>query len=387
MMNSRERMIATLERRKPDRVPIQLGWRDEVMDAVKAHYGVETDTEVARILEADMQRSVGVSVTWADYDKRVNGELSGPFGHIGKTVLHDESTFEDRWGVVERVGDDGKYLQWVDGPFYMTDDLDAFDWPKADRLVFDMDAMKKRVAELKEQGYWINGSPGVHPFKQGWRMRGFENFLADYVANPDWVAAVQERFLEYNLMLTRTCAEAGVDMFQYWGDVAMQHNMMVPPDSWRALDKAFWRRLIEGTREVNPDVRFFFHSDGDVTPIIPDLIEIGFDILNPVQPECVNPGVIKRDFGDRITLDGGGSVQRMLPFGTPDDCRREVDFLMRHCAYNGGYIFRASNVVSFDCPVENVVAYYEAARDYDLSQLDGPPADIEEPPCLSVGPS
>lgn len=386
MMTPRERMIATLEHRMPDRVPIMLGWRDEVQEAVMRHYGVDTFGEVARILEADMSRGVGVQTRWPEYEKRVNGEISGAFGHIGRTVLHDERTFEDPWGVVERVGEDGKYLEWMNGPFYMTEDLDAFDWPTMDNLVFDLEDMKRRVAECKEQGYWVDGSSGIHPFKQGWRMRGFENFLADYVANPDWVAAIQERFLEYNLMLTRTCAEAGVDMFQYWGDVAMQHTMIVPPDSWRALDKVFWRRLIAGTREVNPDVRFFFHSDGDITPILPDLIEVGFDIVNPLQPECVNPGVVKRDFGDKITLDGGGSVQRMLPFGTPEDCRREVDFLMRHCAYEGGYIFRASNVVSFDCPVENVVAYYEAARDYDLSTIQGPPDRIDDPPCLAIGP-
>jgi hypothetical protein len=379
-------MIATLEHRVPDQVPIQLGWRDEVMEEAKKYYGVDTPREVEKILEADLTRWAGVRVEWPDYEKRINGTLSGEFGHIGKTVLHDERTFEDRWGVVERVGENRKYLEWITGPFAENDDLDSFDWPAADRLVPDPDLAAK-VRKLKDEGYWVLGTGGEHPFKSAWRMRGLENFLCDYVANPEWVEAIQARFLRYNLALTRTCAEAGVDMFPYWGDVAMQDRMMMPPDSWRRLDKQFWKQLIAGTREVNPDVRFFFHSDGNITDILPDLIEVGFDIINPLQPECVNPALIKKEYGARVTLDGGGSVQRTLPFGTVEDVKREVDFLIRCCAYDGGYIFRASNAVSFDCPMDNVIAFYETARDYDLSQLTGPPEEIPDPPpCMSVGP-
>lgn len=382
-MNPRERMIATLEHRKPDRVPIQLGWREEVMDAVKEYYKVDTPEEVAQILDADLYRGVSVETQWPDYEERINGELNGPFGNIGQTVLHDDRTFEDRWGVIERIGEDGKYLEWISGPFADTDDLDAFNWPTEDNLVYNPEELAQSVKKYKDAGYWVCGSNGVHPFKQAWRMRGLENFMCDYIANQEWVEAIQNRFLSYNLMFTRTCAKAGVDMFAYWGDVAMQDGMMVSPQCWRRLDKQFWKQLIKGTREVNPDVKFFFHSDGVITEIIPDLIEVGFDIINPLQPECVNPAAIKRDFGQQVTLDGGGSVQRTLPFGTIEDVKKEVDFLMRYCAYNGGYIFRASNVVGFDCPTENVIAYYETARDYDLSQLE-PPADIPEPPCMDV---
>ncbi len=383
-MNPRQRIIATLEHQKPDRVPILLFWRDEIWEAVKKHYRVETAGEVARILEADLYRYAEIDTRWPDFEKRINGELNGPFGHIGQTILHDERTFEDPWGVVERVGTDGKYLEWVNGPFVENNDLDAFPWPSQDDLVYDPDNLAESVRVFQEEGYWVSCLNGVHPFKQAWRMRGMENFLCDYVADPEWVEAIHERFLAYNLAINRAYAAAGVDMFEYWGDVAMQQGMMVSPESWRRLDKQFWKRLIKGTREIKPDARFFFHSDGDITLIISDLIEIGFDIINPLQPECLNPAMIKKIFGRRLTLDGGGSLQRTLPFGAIEDIKREVDFLLRCCAYDGGYIFRASNVVGFDCPTDNVVAYYEAARDYDLSQLEGPPAEIPEPPCMSI---
>ncbi len=382
-MTPRERMIATLEHRRPDQVPIQLGWRDEVMDAAMRHYGVGTAREVAGILGADMMRSVGVKTRWSEYDKRINGELRGPFGHVGPTVLHDERTFENPWGVVQRVGSTGKYLEWVGGPFVDTDDLDSFPWPDESSLIDDPGA-GERVRALQADGWWVAGSSGVHPFKHAWHMRGFENFLCDYVANPSWVEAIYERILAYNVPICRRMAAAGVDMLAYWGDVAMQDRMIVPPDRWRALDKPAWKRIIDETRKVNPQVRFFFHCDGDLSPIVDDLIEVGFDILNPLQPECVNPAEFKARWGDRITLDGGGSVQRTLPFGTLEDVRREVEFLLRCCAYNGGYVCRASNVVGFDCPLENVLAFFEMARDYDLSGLEGPPEHIPEPPCRSI---
>ena len=249
-MTPRERMIATLHHQKPDRIPIQFTLCDELMERVKRHYRVETGLEVERILDADIEREVGVTTLWPDYEKRTNGELNGPFGRVGRTVLRDARTFEDRWGVVQRVGDDRNYLQWVGGPFVNTDDLDAFNWPGADRIVDDPD-LPSRVRKLKDEGYWVCGSGGVHPFKHAWRMRGFENFLCDYIANPEWVEAIYDRIVRYNLEHCRRAAAAGVDAIQYWGDVAMQDRMIVPPDRWRALDKPVWQRLIAETRKVN----------------------------------------------------------------------------------------------------------------------------------------
>ena len=383
-MNSRERMIATLEHRRPDRVPIQINWRPELGEAVRRHLGLDTLDEVYETLGVDGYRTAHVKLHWGDYEKRTNGTPPGMYAGPGPRVMHDARTFEDEWGVVERVGEDGKYLEWVSGPFAHTDDLDSFDWPADDVIVHDP-GLPKRVAKFKEEGRWVAGSSGQHPFKQAWRMRGFENFLCDYVANPDFVEALYDRILDHTIAVCRRSAAAGADMLHFWGDVAMQDRMIVPPEQWRRLDKQAWRRIITGTRQVNPDVKFFFHCDGDVRPIIGDLVEVGFDILNPVQPECLNPALIKQQWGDRLTLDGGGSIQRTLPLGTLDDVRREVDFLMRTCAYNGGYIFRASNVVGFDCPIENVIAFYELARDYDLSKLEGPPDEIPDPPpCMSV---
>ena len=383
-MNPRERMTATLNHRKPERVPIFLGWRPEVFEEALKYYNVDSNEEVMKILDADMSRTVAPKTEWINYDGRTNGTLGGIYEWMGPVVLLDERTFEDHWGAVQRVGKDGKYMEWVSGPFADSDDLDSFDWP-GDKVIVDDPELPAKVEAFKKEGYWVVGSPGAHPFKRAWHMRGFENFLCDYIANPSFVEALYDRILEHVIPMCRRSAEIGVDMLDFWGDVAMQDRMIVPPDRWRELDKPAWKRIIDETRKVKPDMRFFFHSDGNLTPIVDDIIEVGFDIVNPMQPECVNPAKMKATWGDRVTLDGGGSVQRTLPKGTVQDVRREVDFLMKTCAYDGGYIFRASNSVSFDCPIENVVTFYEMARDYDMSTLVGPPEVIpDEPPCMSI---
>ena len=155
MMTARERMLATLAHQKPDRVPIELNWRREVWAAMRQYYGLETDREVAQLLSADMVRTVQVSEKWPEWEKRVNGELDIPYGNIGRTVFLDERTIEDPWGVIRRLGADGKYLERVSGPFRDTDDLDAFDWPTEANLSYDIETMRQRVQELKAAGYWV----------------------------------------------------------------------------------------------------------------------------------------------------------------------------------------------------------------------------------------
>jgi len=149
----------------------------------------------------------------------------------------------------------------------------------------------------------------------------------------------------------------------------MQDSMIMGPDCWREVDKPRLANVIASCKAINPEVHVFIHSDGDLSSILPDRIEIGFDVIDPIQPECMDPFELKHLYGDRITLEGSGSLQRTLPFGTPEDCRQEVIHLIEGCSHGGGLILKISNTIGFDVPVENIAAWYETARDYDLSQL------------------
>ncbi|MBI4025866.1 MAG: hypothetical protein HY360_12850 [Verrucomicrobia bacterium] len=164
-------------------------------------------------------------------------------------------------------------------------------------------------------------------------------------------------------------ARAGVDMINIVGDVAMQDRIIMGGAALRRADKPRFAKLIAAGRAVNKDLHFFFHSDGKLTDLMDDLVDIGFDVINPIQPECMDPLEIKKRWGHRITLHGCISLQRTLPFGSVADVKREVETLVRECGRNGGLVLMPSNVIQPDTPVENIIACYHTARDLNRSTL------------------
>jgi len=139
--------------------------------------------------------------------------------------------------------------------------------------------------------------------------------------------------------------------------------MMLSPKLWREYFKPRLRELIQETKRLK-DVYFLFHSDGYIKPVIPDIIEIGFDILDPIQPESMDPIEIKKLYGDRIILRGTISMQKTMPFGKVDDVRKEVISRIENCGKGGGFILAPSNTVLLDDPVENILTLYETAKKF-----------------------
>jgi uroporphyrinogen decarboxylase len=139
--------------------------------------------------------------------------------------------------------------------------------------------------------------------------------------------------------------------------------MLMSVRMWRTWLRPRLARTIAAAREVRPDVLVFYHSDGDVSAIIPDLIEIGVDILNPIQPECMDPAALKRNFGDRLAFWGTIGTQSTLPFGSPDDVRREVRLRIETVGVGGGLFLAPTHVIEPEVPFENIAAFVDAVRD------------------------
>ena len=244
---------------------------------------------------------------------------------------------------------------------------DEYNFPGPECIVNDPKA-GERVEKYKAMGKFVSGGIEM-PFKTAWQLRGLRNFLMDYAANPDFVEKLYDKIYELDVEIARKLARAGVDMITIVGDIAMQDRLFVNPKMWCSIDKPRLKYLISEAKKIKPDIHIFIHSDGNLREIMLDLIEIGFDVINPIQPESMDPVEIKRLYGDRITLHGTISVQRTLPFGTIDDVKREVIDRIERCGYNGGLVLGPSNVIPYDTPVENVIALYETTRDYDLEKL------------------
>ena len=371
-MTARERILASLNHRVPDRTPTDAWFHHEVERRLKEHYRTDNWDDVLRELGIEGWAGCSPDLVFPEYDARA--ELR-PGALPGRPVIWlDERSYEDPWGVRYRIGEGGWYEEWLSGPLVEAQsvaDIEAAPLPGVEQIGEPEDYAGK-VAALKAQGLFV--SAGIpNPYKVAWELRGMHNVLADYLINRDLLEALYDRLYALFGEMTRRMARAGVDMITVTGDFAMQDRIIMGPKPWREVDKPRLARLIADCRAINPDVFFFVHSDGNVMALMDDLVEIGFNVINPVQPECMDPVEVKRRWGDKITIHGGVSLQRTLPFGTPREVREEVEHLIRKCGYNGGLVVFPSNVIQPDTPTENIIACFHAARDFDVAALGGRP--------------
>ena len=364
-MLSRERILTALSHQPPDRTPLDGWFHPEVVLALKRHFQTGDWDVVLEHLGIDAWTDLSPWIHFPGFDARAVPRPGHADGQ--RAVWIDEDTYEDGWGIRFRYGQAGRYQRWLAGPLEAAEtpeDVARYAFPAVED-VREPDDYALRVAELKSQGRFVTGEID-NPYKRFWHLRGYQNALMDYRINVPVLEAVYDRLFRLATELALRMARAGADMIKVVGDVAMQDRIIMGPELWRRYDKPRLASLIAACRAIKPDVVFFFHSDGKLTDLMDDLVEVGFDVINPIQPECMDPVEVKRRWGDRITLHGGISIQRTLPFGTPADVRDEVEALVRACGYNGGLILMPSNNIQPDTPVENILACYEAARNLRL---------------------
>ncbi len=365
MMTPRQRLLTALNHQPPDRTPTDGWFHPEVIETLKRHY--ETD-DWQVVLDG-----LGIE-GWTDLSSQVvppegaeDRELSPGHASGKPSRWHDDRTYEDAWGVRFREGADGRYRQWLGGPLQHAETPDDLAGCRMlyDAGIVEPDDYAGQVAALKAKERFVTADL-ENPFRRYWNLRGLENALADYAINPELVEATYDRLFAIYTEQALGMARADVDMIRIVGDIAMQDRIMMGPERWRRFDKPRMARLIAACREVRDDLYFFFHSDGKLTELVGDMIDVGFDVLNPIQPECMDPIEVRRQWGNRVTLHGCISIQRTLPFGSPEDVRREVEELIRGCGQSGGLILMPSNNIQPDTPVANILACYHAAREFKL---------------------
>jgi uroporphyrinogen decarboxylase len=230
----------------------------------------------------------------------------------------------------------------------------ASDWSDA--------GMAEQVQQIHAHGKvavsWIG-----HMYETAWSIRGYEEFLMDLVERPAWAESILDRLMAANMVRAVAAAKAGVDYLRTGDDVANQNSLMFHPDTWRYYMKSRWQRVFAAARAVKPDIQIWYHSDGNIEAIIPELIEIGVTILNPVQPECLDPVMIKNRYGDRLIIDGAIGTQSTMPWGGPDEVRRVVRQRKDTLGYDGGYVIAPTHRLEPEVPIENVLAFFDACRE------------------------
>ena len=280
--------------------------------------------------------------------------------------------FTDEWAVTWNRPGGGLYFDIAASPFsgeISERDIDGFAWPDAsDPALFA--GLEKRAKEYYERGYAIileNICAGV--FEMCCRVRGAEQFYIDLAMNPSLACRLMDKFVELKIEYYKTAAEVlgeYVQLVREVDDMAGQEALLVSPGMYRELVKPRHKQLFEAQKKYFPEPFYvFFHSDGAICDIIPDFLEIGVDVLNPVQltAKGMDAAKLKSEFGKDLAFWGGGvDTQNVLPGGTPEQVKANVTERIEQLAPGGGFVFATVHNVQDDVPVENLAAMIEAFR-------------------------
>jgi uroporphyrinogen decarboxylase len=349
-MNPRERVITALSHEQPDRCPMQISFTPEFANRLGQSIGSEITAvhnppgggntyQLERFLEQDMLLT---SVGWANSYYQ---------------TLEPGVEYIDEWGIGWRAASyktkfgDGVYTEIVNHPLADDAAVEVYHAPDPNRKSLYLDAEK--TIQIFKSEYWIVGVTVTTVWETAWALRGLEKMLIDLAMNPDLAERILDIPWRYHLAAAKKLTQLGVDMIWIGDDVGAQEAMIISPLMWRHFFKPKMAEFITQVKAVNPAVKIAYHSDGNIIPIIPDLIEIGLDVINPIQPACMNPADLKKQFGDNLCFWGTIDEQHTLPFGSPGDIAKEVVDRLKTVGKSGGLILGPTHHVQLDTPLEN----------------------------------
>jgi uroporphyrinogen decarboxylase len=353
-MTSQERVITAMRRRQPDRPPFDLsfGIATAQLDAIRARTGADDPWDY---FGADTR------MIWPG-PSRLTTDFSGYLGPLPAGASIDE------WGIghVPTASTDGDHAH-LEGFRYPMAHLesvaDAAEYPLPDvDAAYRYEPVREEVQALHRRGLAAMAMLECTIFERAWYLRSMERLLLDFADGSAFATTLLDRITERRIGQARHYAASGADVICYGDDVGTQRGLLMSAGMWRVWLKPRLARTIAAARDVRRDVLVFYHSDGDITPIITDLVEIGVDILNPVQPECMDAAALKRVFGDRLSFWGTIGTQSTLPFGSPDDVRREVRTRIETVGAGGGLFLAPTHVIEPEVPFENIVAFVDAVK-------------------------
>jgi len=356
-MTPKERVFTALGYRKPDRVPITNRFTPEIAAELRRIIGLESDDSF------DLEVELGHDLLCTKEIGIVNVYSLEGSREIGG------GRYIDDFGVVkEKINyGSGSYVEVVGNPLKDLDRFSSFKMPdpcKQPLLLKQFKNMEENIAKYGRT-HAIVGGVTCTIFEASQILRGMERIMMDLYDNRDFIIELFDMLADYHFKVGKKLIEMGVDIIYIGDDVGMQQGMLISPGLWRKFLKPRYDRLFREWRKINKDIKFALHSDGHVTPIVGDLVEIGLDILNPVQPGTMDDRKLAEDFSGRISFWGGISVQSTMPFGKPRDVINEVREKIDIYGKNGGFIISSSHNIQPNIrSVDNTFIYYWACKKY-----------------------
>lgn len=356
-MNSRERFMAVLDGKQPDRTPILANLTIQAAEKLAPLLGKEVgfiDSFLAtRLSHLDILNALGNDAVI------IAAQRETP------TVTLPNGRARDEWGLeYETVG---LYSEAVNRPLSACEtiaDLDAYRVP--DPLAPQRWTEARRRAPLHRNDYAIVGDLEACVFELAWNLVGLEKFLLDLLTEEEYIEPLLDKLLDFSTQCGLEMIEIGVDMIWAGDDFGTQSNLLISPELWRKYFKPRYRKMFETFKAKQPSLKIAYHSCGAVEPLIGEYIEIGLDFMNPLQPAAYGmelAGLVQK-YGGRVGFFGAVDVQGVLPHGSTEDVRAEVRRCIDAAGDLSAYIIAPAHNIQPDTPVENILAFFDEAKTY-----------------------
>ena len=364
-MNSKERVNTALRRTgTPDRVPVQFDLCRALLEDFGQKYNIPVNYTTSyfedvtyRISGNELRTAMGSDCVI------VGGSLPRGYTHPNT----DDGCIINEFGMKMKQGP--LYMQVVAPPLAKVSSVEEvenhpFPDPYAEGRIDDA---KKYIEKYKDD-YFIIGDLELTIFEMSWHMVGLEKFMMDMAMQEPYVEVLLDKVKEFSIGIGKQLVESGVDGIWAGDDFGAQNGMMISPDMWRQLFKPRHAEVFRELKAVNPDVLIMYHTDGAVAPILEDLVEIGVDVFNPVQPNVPGhePEALKSKLGDRLSFWGAIDQQQLLPQGTPEEIEADVAEKIRVLGAGGGYMCSPAHIVQVDTSMENIEAFIAAVKKHGV---------------------
>ena len=373
-MLSRERALLAIEHNITDRIPLDMTICEEPYLKLLEYFGIDKSTITKAdkwgeiLVIPDLAQALGIDFLYV--------KVKGPKNN--KNINTSVDLLTDEWGVVRKkvyLKGGGYYWDIVHHPLKdcRIEDLKDFSWPDPD------DGQRFEGLSLEAKNLYKNtdlcivGRFGSSIFEIAWYLRGFEQWLMDLLVNQDFAKLLLDKICSIQMRIEEHCLELAGEYIQVLklagDDLGGQEGPLVSPEIFKKMIKPVlckrWNAAKNKFRKFNPRGYVMFHTCGNVYPLIPDFIECGIDILDPIQKvKGMEIEKLKAEFGDRLTFHGAVDTQHLLPYGTPAEIKSEVKRVIEILGKGGGYIAAPVHNVQQDVPVENIIALADAVKEF-----------------------
>lgn len=358
-MNKKENFLSLLRRTGYEKVPVEFFMCPSLIKEFK-----EKNGSTAQYMEY-------FGMPWRKVD---DGKLTLTSDKIYMDYYDfelKEGTKINQWGIAHEPGSGAAmhmtYMRHPLKELTTMEELEAYPYP--DFLNADYSHQKQQCKDIHAEDLVALGDMQMTIWETAWYLRSMEQLMIDMIIDKEMAAFIIDKVLEISIHRAKMYAQAGCDILFFGDDIGMQSSIMMSIDMYVEWFKPRLTKLIKEVKAINPDILIFYHSCGYIEPFIPHLIDAGVDVLNPIQPECMDFEKLYNLYGDQISFHGTIGTQTTMPFGTPEEIKALVKKNLTIVGKKGGLFVSPTHMLEPEVPWENILAYVEACAEFNPNIL------------------